>query len=100
MKPTEDDDSGMNNLKVNDGNFMDRVLENAAQQNKIDETKKDAEKEKEMIQLEKQERKRVEHEEQLRLDAKRERKEAKQKKIKALKAKKHAAEEKIISSAQ
>jgi len=31
MKPTEDEDSGMNNLKVNDGNFMDRVLENAAE---------------------------------------------------------------------
>jgi len=39
----------MNNLKVNDGNFMDRVLENAAEQNKEDEEKHDATKEKEMI---------------------------------------------------
>jgi len=29
--PIEEEDSGMSNLKVNDGNFMDRVLENAAE---------------------------------------------------------------------
>jgi hypothetical protein len=49
----------MSNLKVNDGNFMDSVLEHAAEQQKNDEEKSDALKEKEMIQLEKQDRKRV-----------------------------------------
>lgn len=53
QKPAEADEAEVRNLKVNDGNFMDSVLEHAAEQNKEDELKSDALKEKEMIQLEK-----------------------------------------------